>query len=134
MKRSEARDKAVKVLYQTYIFDDLKLDYDLNLLIEELNNSDNSFIEELVFGVKNNNKELEKLANKYLDNWTIDRLSKVDQAILSLAIYEILHTEVPNLVAIDEAIELAKGYSDEKVIKMINACLDKILHNEVNDE
>ena len=48
-------------------------------------------------------------------------------------IYEILYTDTPNKVCIDEAIELAKKYSDKEVIKMINGILDKIYHNEAED-
>ena len=134
MKRNEARDIAIKVLYQSYIFDDLKYNYDLSFLIKQFIEEDNEFIKQLVFGVRDNLKSIEKMANKYLENWTIDRLSKVDRAILSLAIYELLYTDTPKVVAINEAIELSKGYSDEKVIKMINASLDKILHNEVKQD
>ena len=65
-----------------------------------------------------------------MKNWNIDRLSKVDKAIISLAIYELFSSDTPNIVAINEAIELSKKYSDEKVTKMINAALDKIYHNE----
>ena len=75
-------------------------------------------------------KEIYKLANKYLNKWTIERLSKVDQAILSLGIYELLYTDTPSVVVINEAIELSKKYSDESVTKMINGVLDKIYHEE----
>ena len=61
----------------------------------------------------------------------MDRLNKVDQAIVALGIYELKYTETPSVVAINEAVELSKKYSDEKVTKMINATLDKIYHNEV---
>jgi N utilization substance protein B len=60
----------------------------------------------------------------------MDRLNKVDQAILSLGIYELLYTETPSVVAINEAIELSKKYSDESVTKMINGVLDKVYHEE----
>ena len=58
------------------------------------------------------------------------RLSKIDQAIISLAIYELLYTDTPDIVCINEAIELAKKYSDDDVVKMINAILDKILKDK----
>ena len=81
--------------------------------------------------IKENEQKIFEIANKYLANWNIDRLSKVDKAILSIGIYELLYTETPSVVAINEAIELSKKYSDEKVTKMLNATLDKIYHNEV---
>ena len=58
----------------------------------------------------------------------------MDQAILSLAIYELMWSDVPSLVAINEAIELAKKYSDDPVVKMINGVLDKIYHEELKEE
>ena len=77
-----------------------------------------------------NKKELVSLANKYLKDWTMDRLNKVDQAILLLAIYELIYTDTPSIVSINEAVELSKKYSDEAVTKMINGVLDKIYHDE----
>ena len=73
---------------------------------------------------------MSSLANKYLSDWTLDRLNKVDQAILLLGIYELKYTETPSVVAINEAIELSKKYSDEAVTKMINGVLDKVYHEE----
>ena len=69
-----------------------------------------------------------------MKDWSIDRLSKVDKAIISLAIYELTSTDTPKVVVINEAIELSKKYSDEKVTKLINGVLDKILHEEGLDE
>ena len=129
--RSELREIACNVLYQMYILDNAKLDYDINDLIKEQMEIQNEFVYELVSGVKANQKDISSLANKYLVDWEIDRLSKVDKAILSVGIYELKYTETPSIVAINEAIELANKYSDPKVSKMINACLDKIYHEEI---
>ena len=79
-------------------------------------------------------KDISNLANKYLVDWNIDRLSKVDKAILSIGIYELVYTDTPSVVAINEAVELSKKYSDEKVTKMLNATLDKIYHNDECNE
>ena len=73
---------------------------------------------------------IDSLANKYLKDWTMDRLNKVDQAIIRLGIYELMYTDTPSVVSINEAIQLSKKYSDEKVTKMINGVLDKIYHEE----
>ena len=73
------------------------------------------------------------MLNQIVD-WEIDRLSKVDKAILSVGIYELKYTKTPSIVAINEAIELANKYSDPKVSKMINACLDKIYHEEIEKD
>ena len=132
--RSELREIACNVLYQIYILQNAKLDYDIESLIKEQNEIQNEFVTELVTGVIDNQKEISSLANKYLVDWEIDRLSKVDKAILSVGIYELKYTETPSIVAINEAIELANKYSDPKVSKMINACLDKIYHEEIEKD
>ena len=121
-------------MYQSYIYDDQNINYDIDSLISENIDIQNDFVNEAVLFISSHQKELDKMANKYMKNWTIDRLSKVDRAIISLAIYELLYTDTPNVVAINEAIELSKKYSDEKVTKLINGILDKILHEEVKDE
>ena len=79
------------------------------------------------------NYDIDNNISKYLENWTIDRLGLTDQAIIRISVYELLYTNTPNLVCINEAIELSKKYSDEKVSKMINGVLDKIYH-EVEDK
>ena len=58
-------------------------------------------------------KEIDELADKYLVDWKIERLNKVDKAILSIGIYELVFTDIPSIVAINEAVELSKKYSDE---------------------
>ena len=129
--RSELREIIMKVLYQANLYDEANISYELGDLIKEQLEIENEFVESSVKGIIDNKKKIEKTANKYLKDWTIDRLSKVDQAILSLGIYELMYTDTPSIVAINEAIELSKKYSDEKVTKMLNAALDKIYHNEV---
>ncbi len=128
--RSELREIAMKVLYQVYIFEDSKQDYDIDSLIKEQLEVENDFVNELVHNITKNQKEISKIANKYLVDWNINRLSKVDKAILSIGIYELMYTKTPSVVAINEAVELSKKYSDEKVTKMLNATLDKIYHSE----
>jgi len=126
--RSELREIAMKVLYQIDILEDAKQEVDKASLIKEQLEIENDFVNELIDGVLENKKAIKKLANDHLSGWTIDRLSKVDKAILEIGIYELMYTKTPSVVSINEAIELSKKYSDEKVTKMINACLDKIYH------
>lgn len=128
--RSELREVIVKVIYQTIILEEAKLEYDVNDLIKEQLEVQNEFVDSCVNGILENKNTLIKLADKYLTSWTIDRLNKVDQAILLLGIYELKYTETPSVVAINEAIELSKKYSDVAVTKMINGVLDKVYHEE----
>lgn len=132
--RSELREIAMKVIYQVYIFQNSDTEYNINELIKEQLEVKNEFVEELVENVIKLQKDISNLANKYLVDWNIDRLSKVDKAILSIGIYELVYTDTPSVVAINEAVELSKKYSDEKVTKMLNAALDKIYHNEECNE
>ena len=134
--RSELRDVIVTVTYQSYIMEVANLKFSIDKLIEEQPDiyKNEEFVIETCKGIYKNQKKISEMANKYLNNWTIDRLSKVDKAILSLGIYELLYTKTPSIVAINEAIELSKKYSDEDVTKMINACLDKIYHEELKEE
>lgn len=132
--RSELREISINVLYQVYIFNNAKVKYDINELIKEQLEVENEFVKELVSGVILNQERINELANKYLVDWEIDRLSKVDKAILSVGIYELLYTNTPAIVAINEAIELSHKYSDESVTKMINASLDNLYHSEDYNE
>ncbi len=128
--RSELREVIMKVIYQVNILEEANLDYNINELIKELLEVENEFVNTTVEGIIKEKQKLIDYANKYLNDWTMDRLNKVDQAIMCLGIYELLYTETPSVVSINEAIELSKRYSDESVTKMINGVLDKIYHEE----
>jgi len=134
MSRHEQRYKVMTILYQIELYKTNNIDYDIDNIIESQIQTKNKFITSLVHGVMDNIKEIDDNANKYLENWTIDRLGLTDQAILRMAVYELLYTDIPSLVSIDEAIELSKKYSDDSVCKMINGVLDKIYHSRKNDE
>lgn len=133
LTRSEAREKIMTILYQINIFNNNNVEYDLTELIDNNLEVDNEFVKDIVFGVVTYQQEIDKLANQYLTDWTIDRLGNTDQAILRMAIYELLYTDTPDIVAINEAIELAKVFSDDSVRKMINGTLDKIYKNKVDN-
>lgn len=120
----------MKVIYQVSIFEDTKINYNVNDLIKEQLEVQNEFVDSCVLGILEHKKELYTLADKYLNNWSMNRLNKVDQAILALGIYELKYTDTPSIVAINEAVELSKNYSDEAVTKMINGVLDKVYHEE----
>ena len=131
--RSELREIVMKIIYQVEIYQEAKVEYNVDELIKEQLEVENQFVHDTVYGILKYQDAIDKLANKYLIDWTIERLSKVDQAILSIGIYELLYTDTPSVVSINEAIELSKQYSEESVSKMINGVLDKIYHDEVKD-
>ena len=109
----------------------MHINYNVDDVILEVSLIDSEYIKEIVYGVLTYKNEIDKLANKYLDGWTIDRLGNTDIAILRMGIFELLYTDTPDIVAINEAVELAKNYSDDNVRKMINGVLDKIYHAKV---
>lgn len=118
------------ILYQTVVYDKNKITYNLDDLIHEVMDVDNEFVKEIVYGVTTYKNELDEVANKFLDGWTIDRLGNTDIAILRIGIFELLYTKTPPIVAINEAVELSKKYSDDSVRKMINGVLDKVYHDK----
>ncbi len=126
--RSELREIIMKVLYQVFILKESGIEFDVNTLIKEQLEIENDFVTTSIHTILEKKEEIYELANRYLKSWPMDRLNKVDQAILALGIYELRYTETPPIVAINEAVELSKKYSDEKVTKMINAVLDEIYH------
>lgn len=127
--RSELRDIIVKVIYQANLFDEAKVEYNVDDLIKEQFDVQNEFVDTCVKGILKNKKEIYKLADSKLNKWTMDRLNKVDQAIIALGIFELKYIDTPSVVAINEAIELSKTYSEPAVTKMINGVLDKIYHD-----
>ncbi len=130
VSRSELRKQIMTILYQINIYDNGKMKYNVDDIIKEVSPIENEFIKDTVYGVITYKNEIDELANKYLNNWSISRLGNTDQAILRMGIYELLYTDTPEVVSINEAIELAKAYSDDDVRKMINGVLDKVYHNK----
>ena len=130
MTRHEQRYKAMTILYQAFLYKNNNINYNIKDIIHEQLDEDNKFIEMLVNGVTENIEVLDDIANKYLENWDINRLGYTDQAILRMGIYEIIKTDTPDITCIDEAIRLSKEYSDDKVCKMINGVLDKVYHSK----
>ncbi len=128
VSRSELREKIMTILYQIDMYKKSNYNYDLDKVIKENIEISNEFVNTIVNGVLDNYDELNKIANEYLTDWTIDRLDNLGATILRMSLYEIKYTDTPNIVVINEAIELAKKYSDENVRKMINAVLDKIVN------
>ena len=127
--RSELRKIAMTSLYQIDILKQNHLDWNPEEVVKENLQVDNEFVKDLVFGVVTSQKEIDELANKYLKDWQISRLDKTGAAILRMAIYELKYMDTPLVVVINEAIELAKQYTDEELVKMINAVLDKIMRD-----
>ncbi len=131
MNRNESRRVIMTILYQIFMYqNNNNIKYNIDDVIKENLEIDNDFVKEMVKGVVDKKAELMEVANKHLKDWKITRLGLTDQAILCLGIYELMYTDTPDVVAINEAVELAKNYSDDKVKNMINGVLDKVYHEE----
>ncbi len=126
-KRSELREQAMIILYQIEIREANKIDYNIEDIIKENLEVDNEFVRDLVYGVITYKDELDELANKYLENWTIKRLEKTGASILRMALFELKYMDTPEIVVINEALELAKKYDDDALKSIINAVLDKYI-------
>ncbi len=126
--RTKLREKIMTIIYQISLYKENGLEHDVDTVIKENIEIENEFVKDMVYGIITHGDELNLLANKYLKGWTINRLDNTGAAILRLALYEIKYTDTPPVVVINEAIELAKKFSDNVVRKMINAVLDRIIN------
>jgi len=82
-------------------------------------------------GVLKNRKEIERIITKYAPEWPVEKIAKVDRAILEIGIYEIVFSpEVPEVVAINESIEMAKFFGDDNGSKFINGVLSSVMKGE----
>ena len=122
MKRRTAREKAVQTLFQMDQTE-VTLEEAMQHIVEE---PIDEFYASLVEGTVAHQASLDQVIEEHLTNWTFDRLPKVERTVLRLATFELLHTDVPPRVVIDEAVELCKTFSDEQAGKFVNGVLSKI--------
>ncbi len=125
--RSELREKCMIILYQWDIYQNNKSKVDIDEIIKDNLDIENDFVKDIVYGVITHMNEIDEIANSLMKDWDITRIDKTGAAILRMGIFEIKYTDTPEIVVINEAVELAKKYSDDSVRKMINAVLDKVI-------
>ena len=104
VSRSELREKIMTILYQIEMYNKNKFDYKVEDIIKENVDITSDFVNDIVNGAIEKREELDKKANEYLTDWTIDRLDNLGATILRMSIYEIIYTDTPKKVCIDEAI------------------------------
>lgn len=130
MNRTAIRELAFKLLYSTQIQHD-NSDEQIELFIEnnEIEKEDaKDYIKNIIKGINENEENIKKIISENLKNeWNIERISKVNLALLKLSIYEILYTETPFKVAINEAVELAKKYGEDTSSQFINGVLASVV-------
>lgn len=130
MNRTEIRELAFKLLYSIQVQHD-NSEEQIELFIEnnEIENDEaKNFINNIIKGIKEKENEIIKIISENLRaEWNIERISKVNLSLLELSIYEILYTETPYKVAINEAVELAKKYGEENSPQFINGVLASVV-------
>ncbi len=126
--RRLSREMSLKVLFQidlanTNMEETLKYTFQNDNLSDEVK----EFTLLLVKGVLSNSSEIDKVIDKYTNNWSLERINNVDRNILRIAIYEILYLKnIPKSVSINEAVELAKKYGTKSSFSFVNGVLGKI--------
>lgn len=132
MSRKNAREHLMKLLYQMDLNNDYSDDM-LNLFIknEKINNNEIVYIIDGVKKIKENIDLIDKKIEKNTRGWSLNRIAKVDLAIIRLSIYEIFYREdIPIEVSINEALELGKKYSNADSYKFINGLLGGIVREK----
>ena len=131
MNRKKSREVAMKIIFEG-TFNSRPIEEvmeEADFFNEDLdtNTLDMNFIKKIVTGINENLEAINGIIEENSDNWKLNRISKINLAILRLAIYEMVFSEdTPEPVAINEAVELSKHYSDDKSVSFINAVLDRI--------
>ncbi|MFI9010578.1 transcription antitermination factor NusB [Actinosynnema sp. NPDC053489] len=125
--RSKARKRAVDVLYEA----DLRGADPVTLLADRVGSTDvppvNDYTVTLVEGVTAHRARIDDLISEHAEGWTLQRMPAVDRAVLRIGLYELLWAaDVPDAVAIDEAVELAKGLSTDDSPRFVNGVLGRI--------
>ncbi len=126
MNRSTARAHAMKLVYEWEMGGEGGEATRLNLLEVKPDETEYAFMNALVDGVVLEHESLDALIAAYSRGWTLDRLSRVDLAILRIGAYELSHKENPPAIVINEAVELANTYSGDKAGPFVNGVLGSI--------
>ncbi len=131
MKRTQIRELTFKLIYSSIVQKEMN-DEQVELFMLENNVEENSeeakYINTTYNGIKENEEEIKDLISGNLkEKWTMSRISKIDFAILELAIYELIYSKLPYKVVINEAVELAKSYGEDSSKSFINGVLASIV-------
>ncbi|AVP37121.1 transcription antitermination factor NusB [Staphylococcus felis] len=127
MSRKLARSQAFQTLFQLEMKNsDLTIEEAIEFIKDDYPNLDFEFIHWLVTGVKDHESILDEKISAHLNGWTIGRLLKSDRIILRMATFEILNSDTPQKVIINEAVELTKQFSDDDHYRFVNGVLSHI--------
>lgn len=132
MGRKKARDNAFKCIYEFEFNRDKELTKILEFCYDENSNEEEEkeYINETLNGVYGKLDVIDEMILSKLKNWTIQRIAKIDLAILRLAIYEIMYKDIPVKVVANEAVELAKLYGNNDSKSFVNGLIAKIIQDK----
>jgi len=133
MSRKKARDNAFKCIYELEFDNEKNIEKLLEFCyLENENQSDEKkYIDEVVSGVNKNIEKIDSIILSKLKNWSMDRIAKIDLAILRLAIYEIMYMDdIPVKVTANEAVELAKLYGNNDSKSFVNGVIAKVIESK----
>jgi N utilization substance protein B len=128
--RSKARKRALDILYEA----DVRGIDALTTLAERVALADppvNEYTIELIEGIASCRSRIDEILSEYAEGWSLERMPDVDRAVLRLGVYEVLwRADVPDAVAIDEAVELAKSLSTDESPRFVNGILARVLRDQ----
>lgn len=129
LRRSRAREVVLQLLYQDDLNPDRLLAPDADFLNQRLHRDQElvDFATTLLNGVRRNRGELDETLRQHAANWSLDRMAVTDRNILRLGAYEILYSDTPARVVINEAVELAKRFGAKQSAQFVNGVLDGLL-------
>ena len=137
MQRTAMRELAFKLVYEIEVQKEESSEQ-IEIFLENNEITDEKVIEYLnnvIEGLKSNSEEIDNLISKNLkQNWSLNRISKINLSLIKLAIYEMLYTKLPYKVAINEVVELAKKYADDSAPVFINGILASIVKEKNLDK
>ena len=131
-RRSRAREIVLQVLYQYDLNADQSEDIRLQFISSRLNHDESliDFANQLLLGVRKYQEQVDAQLEKTAKNWRLSRMAATDRNVLRLGAYEILFTDTPDRVVINEAIELAKRYGTNNSSQFVNGVLDRLMRCE----
>jgi N utilization substance protein B len=132
MTRSTIREHIFKILFRTEFYDNSEeFKQQVEYYLDELGDTKEeniSYIREKTIAVADRLDEIDEIINTHSEGWSTNRLGKAELAIMRLAVYEIkFDDEIPNSVAINEAVELSKKYGGDNSSSFVNGVLAKII-------
>lgn len=137
MSRRKARDITFKYIYST-LYGESDISDTIESIItaekeelEALEGEEKKYFDTVIEGIKESEDKIDSIILSKLKNWTIERIFKIDLAILRLAVYEIMYTsDIPKKVAVNEAVELAKKYGNDSSANFVNGVLREVIKDK----